>query len=147
MKKGILSVLSVGFVLFLIVGSKLNLFSSDNEGSFPTPHDEPNFTVSNKFDGHWFGRRINTTGNNMCERTTITGDIIAGKASLRLTYNGTSLQGWVSDDGHLRLYARHRQWDYRFSATAYKNKIQGNWHLTNGPCKGTWYLERTDKEG
>jgi hypothetical protein len=83
----------------------------------------------------------------MCERTTITGRIKDGLAKFTLTYNGTSLKGWINqEDGSLRLYATHRQWDYRFDGVAKRNKIQGNWHLTNGPCKGTWYLERGELE-
>ncbi|MEZ8826008.1 hypothetical protein AB6E04_16745 [Vibrio amylolyticus] len=142
MKKGFLLAVSICFILFVVIGSKFNLFTSGNDGSFPQLPEEPDFSVSTKFDGDWTGRRINTTGNNLCERTTITGKIVNGKASLRLTYNGTSLQGWVSEDGQLKLYASHRQWDYRFSATASNNSIKGKWHLTNGPCKGTWYLDR-----
>ncbi len=99
---------------------------------------------STDFDGEWLGRRINTTGNNMCERTTITGTIREGKATLRLTYNGTALEGWVSESGALRLYAKHRQWDYRFSATGSGKRFDGRWHLTNGPCQGSWFIEKVD---
>ncbi len=77
----------------------------------------------------WLGRRINTTGNNMCERTTIT---------------GTPLEGWVTESGDLRLYAKHRQWNYRFSAHGSGNRFDGRWHLTNGPCQGTWFIEKVD---
>ncbi len=142
MKKTFLVGVSVGFIIFLSIGSRLNWFGSNDSGSFPKRPDAPSFTVSTEFDGEWIGRRINTTNNNMCERTTITGTIINGKASLRLTYNGTSLQGWISENGDLTLYAGHRQWDYRFAAKGNKNKIQGKWFLANGPCRGTWFIER-----
>ncbi|MDN3616575.1 hypothetical protein ACFFUS_09280 [Vibrio gallaecicus] len=142
MKKGASVGISTSFILFMILGSKLNWFGSSNAESFPKLPDEPSFVVSTKFDGEWAGRRINTTGNNMCERTTITGSIVDGKASLRLTYNGTSLQGWVSEDNELVLYANHRQWDYRFSALGHTNRFQGEWYLTNGPCRGSWFIER-----
>ncbi|MCK6262923.1 hypothetical protein KP803_06480 [Vibrio sp. ZSDE26] len=134
--------LLLGSIVFLIIGSKYGLFGSRDVGSFPKLPEEAGFTVSKQFDGEWLGRRINVTGNNMCERTTITGTITNGKALLRLTYNGTPLQGWVSEEGELLLYASNRQWDYRFSAMASKNKIEGKWHLANGPCRGTWYIER-----
>ncbi|MGC9458465.1 hypothetical protein [Vibrio genomosp. F10] len=142
MKKGHLLTLTFGFILFIFVGSKLNLFGSGNSESFPKFPKVAGFTVSDKYDGQWVGRRINTTSNNMCERTTITGNILGGKASLLLTYNGTPLQGWVSEQGQLILYANHRQWDYRFSGEGLGSKITGKWHLTNGPCRGTWYIER-----
>lgn len=106
--------------------------------------DSPQFVPSTDFDGEWLGRRINTTGNNMCERTTITGIIREGKATLRLTYNGTQLEGWVTESGDLRLYAKHCQWDYRFSAIGSGKRFDGRWHLTNGPCQGTWFIEKVD---
>ncbi|WGV99232.1 hypothetical protein QF117_14920 [Vibrio sp. YMD68] len=142
MKNSALVILSIGFIVFLLVGRQFEWFGSSNAKSFPKLPEKPDFIVSTKFDGEWVGRRINTTGNNMCERTTITGNIIEGKAKLRLTYNGTSLQGWISEDGKLVLYANHRLWDYRFSATGRKNRLEGNWFLTNGPCKGSWYIEK-----
>ncbi|MGF1754799.1 hypothetical protein L4C33_14545 [Vibrio makurazakiensis] len=146
MKKPLLVLSTLGFVVFVFTGNKMGWFSGGHSESFPPLPEAPNFVVSKEFDGEWIGRRINVTNNNMCERTTITGRIVNGKASLRLTYNGTALQGWVSESGELRLYARHRQWDYRFSGTALDNtgsgKITGKWFLTNGPCKGEWYIER-----
>lgn len=106
--------------------------------------DSPQFVPSTDFDGEWLGRRINTTGNNMCERTTITGIIREGKATLRLTYNGTPSEGWVTKSGDLRLYAKHPQWDYRFSAIGSGKRFDGRWHLTNGPCQGSWFIEKVD---
>jgi len=99
---------------------------------------------STDFDGEWLGHRINTNGNNMCELTTITGIIREGKATLRLTYNGTALAGWVCESGVLRLDAKHRQWDYRFSVTGSGNWFDGRWQLTNGPCQGSWLIEKFD---
>lgn len=132
----------LGFTIFVLIGSQFNLFGTSNADSFPKLPSKPDFTVSHQFDGQWLGRRVNTTNNNMCERTTITGRVVDGKVSLLLTYNGTPLQGWIAENGDLKLYANHRQWDYRFSGKANSNKIQGKWHLTNGPCQGTWYIER-----
>ncbi|WP_394246420.1 hypothetical protein [Vibrio profundi] len=142
MKKSGLLVVTFGFVGFLILGSQQGWFGSGNSDSFPKLPDAPDFLVSHEYDGEWLGRRINTTNNNLCERTTITGKVVDGKASLRLTYNGTPLQGWISQGGELKLYATHRQWDYRFSGEVTGNKIVGKWHLTNGPCRGSWYIER-----
>ncbi|CAK1701436.1 hypothetical protein [Vibrio crassostreae] len=142
MKKGFVIAISIGFVVFFLVGRELQWFGSSNSESFPKLPDSPQFVPSTDFDGEWLGRRINTTGNNMCERTTITGIIREGKATLRLTYNGTPLEGWVTESGGLRLYAKHRQWDYRFSATGSGKRFDGRWHLTNGPCKGTWFIEK-----
>ncbi|MFM2588131.1 hypothetical protein [Vibrio sp. TBV020] len=140
--KGIL-ILFVGFGLFILFGQQKGLFGSSNPESFPKLPESPSFEVSSRHDGEWIGRRIDVTGNNMCERTTITGSVKNGLAKLTLTYNGTSLKGWINaDTSELTLYATNRQWDYRFNGTASKNKIQGNWYLTNGPCKGNWYLEK-----
>ena len=102
MKKGLVIAVSIGFVVFFLVGRELQWFGSSNSESFPKIPDNPSFMPSTDFDGEWLGRRINTTGNNMCERTTITGTIREGKAALRLTYNGTALEGWVSESGALR---------------------------------------------
>ncbi|RTZ17489.1 hypothetical protein EJ063_01525 [Vibrio aquaticus] len=140
--KGLLLTL-VGFGAFILVGQQTGLFGSSNPDSFPKLPEQLGFEVAKQYDGTWLGRRVDVTGNNMCERTTITGEIVDGFATLMLTYNGTPLQGWVDKEtGELVLYARHRQWDYRFVGKAGKNKIQGKWHLTNGPCKGTWYIEK-----
>lgn len=133
----------IGFGLFILVGQQANLFGSSNPDSFPKLPQSPNFQVSKQHDGEWVGRRVDVTGNNMCKRTTMTGTVVDGLASLTLTYNGTSLKGWIhGETGELLLYATNRQWDYRFKGIAGKNKIQGNWHLSNGPCKGSWYLEK-----
>ncbi|NOH80390.1 hypothetical protein F0231_11640 [Vibrio sp. RE86] len=143
MKKPILLTTFVGFGLFILFGQQSGLFGTSNPESFPKLPDSAGFNVSTKFDGNWLGRRVDVTGNNMCERTTITGNITDGLATFHLTYNGTPLQGWINQDtNELRLYARNRQWDYRFTGLASPTKIQGKWHLTNGPCKGTWYLEK-----
>ena len=142
MKKGFVIAVSIGFVVFFLAGRELQWFGSSNSESFPKLPDSPQFVPSTDFDGEWLGRRINTTGNNMCERTTITGSIREGKATLRLAYNGTPLEGWVTESGGLRLYAKHRQWDYRFSATGNSKRFDGRWHLTNGPCRGTWFIEK-----
>ena len=147
MKKTLLLALMVGFILFVFFGQQVGWFKSGNSDSFPKFPETPSYNVTNNFDGEWFGRRINTTNNNLCERTTITGRIENGKATLRLTYNGTSLKGWVAEDTHiLTLYANHRQWDYRFSGTVSADKVTGDWYLTNGPCRGHWYLERVTEE-
>lgn len=147
MKKPLLIAITLAFGLFVIVGQQNGLFGSNKPESFPKLPSQPDFVVSKQFDGEWIGRRIDVSGNNMCERTTITGTIKDGLAKLTLTYNGTSLKGWVAEqDGNLRLYASNRQWDYRFTGTANRNRIQGKWHLTNGPCKGTWYLEQVERQ-
>lgn len=143
MKNKALLATLIGFVLFIVIGQQANLFGSNNPESFPKLPKSVDFEVSQQHDGQWSGRRVDITGNNMCERTTITGKVVDGLASLTLTYNGTSLKGWVNQTSdELVLYASHRQWDYRFSGTVGKNRIHGNWYLTNGPCKGTWYLEK-----
>ncbi len=96
MKKGFVIAMSIGFVVFSLVGRALQWFGSSNSELFPKLPDIPQFVPSTDFDGEWLGRRINTTGNNICERTTITGTIREGKATLRLTYNGTPLEGWIT---------------------------------------------------
>lgn len=143
MKKKGLWLIGIGFGLFVVYGQQTGLFGSSNPDSFPKLPQTPHFTVSTLHDGEWMGRRIDVTGNNLCERTTITGVVEDGLAKLTLTYNGTSLKGWINQESdELVLYATNRQWDYRFKGTVGKNKIQGNWYLTNGPCKGNWYLEK-----
>ncbi|KAB0301650.1 hypothetical protein F2Z80_21650 [Vibrio fortis] len=143
MKKPLLLTLTAGFILFVVVGQQVGWFKSGNSESFPKFPETPSYSVTNYFNGEWAGRRINTTNNNLCERTTITGRIENGKATLRLTYNGTSLKGWVAEDTHiLTLYANNKQWDYRFSGKVSADKVTGDWYLTNGPCRGHWYLER-----
>ncbi|WP_159737236.1 hypothetical protein [Vibrio atypicus] len=133
----------VAFGLFILFGQQYQWFGSGNPDSFPKLPASPSFEISKTHDGEWIGRRVDVTGNNMCERTAITGKIVDGLATLSLTYNGTILKGWINaESNELVLYASNRQWDYRFSATAGINRIQGKWHLTNGPCKGTWYLEK-----
>ncbi|PTO62150.1 hypothetical protein [Vibrio splendidus] len=144
MKKGFVIAISIGFVVFFLVGRELQWFGSSNSESFPKLPDSPQFVPSIDFDGEWLGRRINTTGNNMCERTTITGTIREGKVTLRLTYTGTPLEDWVTESGDLRLYSKHRQWDYRFSANGSSSRFDGRWHLTNGPCQGSWFIEKVD---
>lgn len=146
MQKPLLLAITAGFILFVFIGRYVGWFQSGNAESFPKFPDTPSYTVTDKFDGKWVGRRIDTTNNNLCERTTITGRIENGKALLRLTYNGTSLKGWVAADTHaLTLYASHTQWDYRFSGTVSADKVTGEWYLTNGPCRGHWYLERVSE--
>ena len=93
MKKGFVIAVSIGFVVFFLAGGEFQWFGSSNSELFPKLPDSHQFVPSTDFDGEWLGRRINTTGNNMCERTTITGSIHEGKATLRLTYNGTPLEG------------------------------------------------------
>ncbi|WP_047046970.1 hypothetical protein [Vibrio mexicanus] len=142
MNKKTLGLIAISFVVFIIVGKKYGLLGLSSEDSFPKLPAEPGFEVSTHFDGEWLGRRINVTNNNLCERTTITGKIVDGKASLRLDYNGTPLQGWVDQQGNLVLYASNRHWDYRFSATGANTRFTGEWYLTNGPCKGSWFIEK-----
>lgn len=143
MKNKALLATFIAFGVFILVGQQANLFGSNKPESFPKLPDSPQFAVSTQHDGVWLGRRVDVTGNNMCERTTITGKVVDGFATLNLTYNGTSLKGWINaDESELTLYASNRQWDYRFSGSVGKDKIQGKWYLTNGPCKGTWYLEK-----
>ncbi|MEZ9884826.1 hypothetical protein AB4374_13235 [Vibrio splendidus] len=125
MKKGFVIAISIGFVVFFLVGRELQWFGSNNSELFPQLPDSPQFVPSSDFDGEWLGRRIDITGNNMCERTTINGTIREGKVTLRLTYNGTPLEGWVTESGDLRLYSKHRQWDYRFSANGSSSRFDG----------------------
>lgn len=133
----------VGFGLLVVIGQEYKLFGSSNPDSFPKLPDSAHFPVSTQHDGQWIGRRIDISGNNLCERTTITGVVTDGFAKLTQTYNGTLLKGWIkAETGELVLFSNNRQWDYRFSATAGNKRIEGKWHLSNGPCKGTWYLEK-----
>lgn len=67
MKKGFVIAVSIGFVVFFLAGRELQWFVSSNSESFPKLPDSPQFVPSTDFDGEWLGRRINTTGNNMCE--------------------------------------------------------------------------------
>lgn len=143
MKRRGLIVTAVCFGVFVVFGQQANLFGSSNPDSFPKLPDSPNFNVSVTHDGTWLGRRVDVTGNNLCERTTISGKIENGFATFTLTYNGTPLRGWVEQQtGELILFASNRQWDYRFKGIAGRERINGDWFLTNGPCKGHWYLEK-----
>ncbi|WP_413113521.1 hypothetical protein [Thaumasiovibrio sp. DFM-14] len=142
MRNYIAIALVIGTIFVIVFGSKFDLFGRNNTGTFPQLPESPVFNVTTRFDGLWEGRRINMTESSLCKRTTITGSIEDGKALITLTYNNSQLQGWVSEKGELVLYANHRLWDYRFSAIANNNQIVGSWHITNGPCRGTWYLER-----
>ncbi|GAB2644339.1 hypothetical protein [Vibrio panuliri] len=142
MKKIALVATSLGFVLFVGVGMRFDWFGTSKAERFPKLPSQPNFTVSLDYDGDWLGRRVDVTGNNLCERTTITGSVEQGFVQLILTYNGTPLRGWIDTQGNIKLYANHSQWDYRFSGTVSGNVMQGSWYLTNGPCKGTWRVQR-----
>ncbi|WP_371410804.1 hypothetical protein [Vibrio penaeicida] len=142
MKKIAAYTLTFSFVAFLLVGSKLDWFASSNPDSFPKLPEAPDFSVSSEFDGKWVGRRINESNSSLCEPTTIEGEVVDGLVTFVLTYNGTPLKGWVSDNKDLTLYASHSQWDYRFSGKVTSDKIQGKWNLNNGPCHGVWYLEK-----
>jgi hypothetical protein len=143
MKKLFLIATFVGFGIFVVVGQQSQLFGSNNPDTFPKLPSQPNFAVSHEFDGQWIGRRVDVSGNNMCSKTTITGIVAEGFAQFTLTYNGTPLKGWIeSSEGGLVLYATNNQWDYRFTGKASGNRISGEWHLKNGICKGSWYLEK-----
>ena len=143
MQKLFLIVTFVGFVIFVVVGQQSKLFGSSNPNTFLKLPSKPNFTVSKEFDGKWLGRRVDVTGNNMCSKTTMAGTVVDGFAQFVLTYNGTPLKGWIEErEGDLVLYATNEQWDYRFTGTANNNRISGSWHLKNGICKGSWYLEK-----
>ncbi len=130
----------------LVVLSKQGLLGANSEDSFPKMPADPPESVSSQFEGEWAGRRFDETNNNLCERTTITGKVVDGLLSMTLTYNGTPLKGWIEESGNIVMYANNRQWDYRFTGQAWGNKIQGRWHLTNGPCKGSWALERKNPQ-
>ena len=143
MKKGIVVGLTLGIGVVMMVASKYQVLGLGNAAAFPKLPDTPGFTVSSEFDGEWAGRRIDVSKNWICDNTTITGTVVDGFAHLTLTYNGTPLKGWIDEQGTLTLYASNERWDYRFKATASGNQIQGDWFLTNGPCKGSWYVERS----
>ncbi len=93
MKKGFVIAISIGFVVFSLVGRELQWFGSSNSESFPKLPDSPQFVPSTDFDGEWLGRRINTTGNNMCERTTITGTIREGKSNPKAYLQRNTVRG------------------------------------------------------
>ncbi|WP_039948661.1 hypothetical protein [Vibrio ichthyoenteri] len=143
MRKGIVVGLTLGVGVVIMVASKYQLFGFSHATTFPQLPENPNFTVSKDFDGEWLGRRKDVSKNWLCERTTISGKVVDGFVQLTLTYNGTPLKGWIDEQGALTLYATNARWDYRFTATASGNRIQGDWFLTNGPCKGSWYVERS----
>ncbi|WP_114765101.1 hypothetical protein [Vibrio rhodolitus] len=142
MKKYVVIATTLGFALFMWFGSQSGWFDSNNPDSFPKRPAEPGFDVHQGFDGRWQGRREDVTGNNLCSKTAITGVVENGFVQLTLAYNGTVLTGWIDSQGQLTLYANHSQWDYRFSGNAIGDRIGGRWYLTNGPCKGSWSIER-----
>ena len=51
MKKGFVIAISIGFVVFFLVGRELQWFGSSNSESFPKLPDSPQFVPSTDFDG------------------------------------------------------------------------------------------------
>ncbi|EOD78835.1 hypothetical protein D515_02342 [Grimontia indica] len=100
--------------------------------------EAPAFEVSSNFDGQWEGKRIDISGDNICLETRILGSIEEGKVSLRLMYNNTLLKGWIADDGKLELYSNNERWGYDFKGTAQNGQIDGEWKVSNAPCRGSW---------
>ncbi|OCH03201.1 hypothetical protein [Aliivibrio fischeri] len=138
MKKGLLGVIAVG--LFVFIATNMNN-TERVPLNMPLP-DNPSFNISNDFDGDWSGKRIDISGDGICRQTSVVGTIQEGKVSLRLVYNNTTLKGWISDNGELALYADSQKWGYRFTGLARNNRIEGEWKVTNAPCRGTWFIEK-----
>ncbi len=51
MKKGFVIAISIGFVVFFLVGRELQWFGSNNSELFPKLPDGPQFVPSTDFDG------------------------------------------------------------------------------------------------
>ncbi|MCC4800672.1 hypothetical protein BCT30_04790 [Enterovibrio norvegicus] len=139
MKKYLIAASAAFFFMMMVE----DMFGSDRAPlNTPLPVTAP-FSVSNQFDGEWEGKRTDISGDNICLQTRIIGTIKEGKVSLRLMYNNTYLEGFVSDTGELALYADSQKWGYRFTGTANDDRIDGDWKVTNAVCNGTWQLEKT----
>lgn len=103
---------------------------------------KPSFTPSTAFDGNYRGIRIDVSNDQICKETSIVGSVNGGEAKFTLSYNGTLLKGWVTQDGELHLYDNNPRWDYHFTGKASGKAIEGNWHVGNAPCRGTWSVNR-----
>ncbi|WP_028022927.1 hypothetical protein [Enterovibrio calviensis] len=139
MNKYLIATSAIFFFIFIVK----DLFNTERVPlNTPLPDRAP-FTVSNQFDGKWEGKRTDISGDSICLQTRIIGTIKQGKVSLRLMYNNTYLEGFISDTGELALFADSQKWGYRFDGSADSDQIKGNWKVTNAPCKGTWQLAKT----
>lgn len=142
MNKGMVLIAVAVFSLIIFQLGGVKNQTANTTDAFPKLPAEPGFIVSQAFDGQWVGERFDTSGDKICSPTAITGVVKAGKASLKLKYNSTLLEGWIAENGDLVLYANNYRWDYRFVGKANQHTIEGKWHLPNGPCYGTWYVKR-----
>ncbi|OAN11623.1 hypothetical protein A3K86_22165 [Photobacterium jeanii] len=144
MKKAILILAGIGVFAYL---------ATNTRQAEPTPVNEPlpqapSFVVSTAFDGEWQGKRLDISGDNVCQQTRILGTITDGEVKFKLMYNNTVLKGWISESGELDLYADSVRWGYRFTgngevqANSDAALIKGDWHVTNAPCHGSWQIER-----
>lgn len=139
MKKSLLLIVALALFVFL-TGT---LRTSERVSLNPGLPESPPFIVSNDFDGQWEGRRIDISGDKICLETRIIGTIENGNVLFRLMYNSSLLKGWISEHGELELYSDSPRWGYRFSGAVTDNRIEGDWMVTNAPCHGTWFIEKT----
>ncbi|WP_087025037.1 hypothetical protein [Thaumasiovibrio subtropicus] len=142
MKKWLFALIAIGGFALIVV----NTDRGERAPLNPPLPDSPNFVASTTFDGEWKGARKDTSGDSICLKTDILGSVIEGKVKIRLTYNNTILEGWISEQGDLQLYANSQRWGYRFAGTAQGDRIEGEWSVTNAPCKGTWYIDKLPSE-
>ncbi|MGR5062407.1 hypothetical protein [Photobacterium sp. DNB22_13_2] len=138
MNKGFYIFTVAGLLAFMIV----KLGNNERQPINAALPEKPSFAISTAFDGQWEGERIDISGDKICLETRVTGTITHGEVKLTLMYNNTVLRGWISKNGTLELYADSPRWGYRFTGTAQKNRIDGEWRVTNAPCSGIWYVEQ-----
>ncbi|KLV03837.1 hypothetical protein ABT56_17310 [Photobacterium aquae] len=136
----LLSVVGLVAVMFVMQGTTRS--ERVSMAQVPPPSG-PSFAVGKVFDGDWVGRRIDVSGDKICLQTRIVGTIKEGNVTFRLMYNNTQLKGWVSAQGKLDIYADNPRWGYRFTGNVIGDRIEGEWKVTNAPCHGTWYIEKT----
>jgi hypothetical protein len=138
LKKWLVIIVAVFGLSYLIVNTE----KPTREALVEVMPDSPPFELTDKFDGIWKGERIDVSGDQICSPTNITGSIQQGVVSITLSYNSTILKGWVSGKGEIVLYGTNPKWGYRFDGSAANNRIEGDWFVTNAPCKGHWFVEK-----
>ncbi|KHT60226.1 hypothetical protein RJ45_23650 [Photobacterium gaetbulicola] len=133
------------YIVVVVCVLALMIFILENNDRQPLNIAQPNtppFPISMHYDGKWEGERRDISGDNICLETRVVGTIEQGVVNLKLMYNNTLLSGWVSNEGDLALYANSPRWGYRFMGTAKKDRIDGEWRVTNAPCHGTWNIKK-----
>ncbi len=134
--------IGIGAVVIVSVFAGQSMLKGERQPLNPALPSSAPFEVSHQLDGEWLGKRVDVSGDSICTPTSVIGKIVDGKVAIKLKYNNTTLNGWVSKSGELKLFADSQRWGYRFDGHGTATKIEGEWSVTNAPCHGTWFLEK-----